>query len=80
MADTQPVTREDLAEFRRLIAADVARLLAAALHDPGWLASLAAAPVDDEPETDDERRAVQAAREDAAPSIPHNEVLREFGL
>ena len=45
---------------------------------------LANAPLDDEPETEEERKAVQEAkdwlRKRGGKGIPHEEVLREFGL
>ncbi len=45
---------------------------------------LANAPLDDEPETEEERQAVQEAkdwlRKRGGKGIPHEEVLREFGL
>jgi hypothetical protein len=45
---------------------------------------LAEAPLDDEPETEEERRAVEEAkawlRENGGKGIPHAEVLAEFGL
>jgi hypothetical protein len=45
---------------------------------------LAAAPIDDEPETEDERRAVEQSKEwlrhRGRKGIPHEEVLRDFGL
>lgn len=45
---------------------------------------LAAAPVDDEPETEGERRAVEQSKEwlrkHGGKGIPHEEVLQEFGL
>jgi len=45
---------------------------------------LAAAPVDDEPETEEERRVVAKAKEwlrqRGGKGIPHEEVLRDFGL
>jgi len=37
-------------------------------------------PFDDEPETGAERDALQEAIDDPGPNIPHQEVLREFGL
>jgi hypothetical protein len=49
------------------------------LVDPVEL-SLLTAPLDDEPETDEERAAVEAARSEPGPGTPHEEVLREFGL
>ena len=42
--------------------------------------SLLTAPLDDEPETEEERAAVEAARREPGPGTPHEEVLREFGL
>ena len=57
-------------------------LLQFMLLDPASRA-LATAPVDDEPETDQERRSVEEARAYFArydKGIPHEEVLREFGL
>jgi len=41
--------------------------------------SLLTAPLDDEPETEEERAAVEAARSEPGPGTPHKEVLREFG-
>ena len=38
------------------------------------------APIDDEPETDEERAEIEAARAEPGPGTPHEEVLREFGL
>jgi hypothetical protein len=42
--------------------------------------SLLSAPLDDEPESEEERAAVEAARREPGPGTPHEEVLREFGL
>jgi len=44
--------------------------------------SLEHAPLDDEPETEEERRAVEAARAEAdrGELIPHEEVKRRWGL
>jgi hypothetical protein len=44
--------------------------------------SLASAPVDDEPVSDEEAREIAAAREslDRGAGIPHKQVLVEFGL
>ena len=45
---------------------------------------LAAAPIDDEPETEEERRAVERSKEwlrqRGGKGIPHEEILQEFGL
>ena len=45
------------------------------------LAALKAAPVDDEPETEEERAAVNEAREDvrAGRLVSHEDIRREFG-
>lgn len=61
--------------------ADVAaaRKILRALADPVGQ-SLLAAPLDDEPETDQERAEVEAARKETGPGTSHEEVLREFGL
>lgn len=44
----------------------------------------AAAPIDDEPETEEERRAVEQSKEwlrqRGGKGIPHEEVLQDFGL
>ena len=42
--------------------------------------SLRTAPLDDEPETREERAAVERALSDPRPGIPLEEVLRELGL
>ena len=49
------------------------------LVDPVSL-SLLNAPLDDEPETDEEREAVERALADPRPAIPLDEILREYGL
>jgi hypothetical protein len=45
---------------------------------------LAAAPIDDEPETEGERRAVEQSKEwlrqRGGQGIPHEKVLQDFGL
>ena len=45
---------------------------------------LAAAPIDDEPETEEERQAAERSKEwlrqRGGKGIPHEEVLQEFGL
>ena len=56
-----------------------ARKILRALADPVWQ-SILAAPLDDEPETDQERAEVEAARKEKAPGTAHEEVLREFGV
>ncbi|MGB9455188.1 MAG: hypothetical protein WCB12_04050 [Bryobacteraceae bacterium] len=42
--------------------------------------SIALAPFDDEPESEEERAEVEAARGESGPGTPYEEVLREFGL
>jgi hypothetical protein len=49
------------------------------LVDPVEL-SLLSAPVDDQPQTEAEREAVERARCEPGRGTPHEEVLREFGL
>ena len=49
------------------------------LVDPIEL-SLLGSPVDDEPETKEEREAVERARREPGHGTPHEEVLREFGV
>jgi hypothetical protein len=56
-----------------------ARKFLRSLVDPVEL-SLLMSPLDDEPESEEERTAVEAARSEPGPGTPHEEVLREFGL
>lgn len=56
-----------------------ARKILRALADPVWQSTLSA-PFDDEPETEEERAEVEAARREKGPGTSHEEVLREFGL
>lgn len=56
-----------------------ARKIVRSLVDPAELAILNASP-DDEPESEEERAAVEAARRETGPGVAHEEVLREFGL
>lgn len=56
-----------------------ARKILRALADPVWQ-SILDAPLDDEPETEEERANADAARKEAGPGTPHEEVLREFGV
>jgi len=56
-----------------------ARRFLRSLVDPIAL-SLLNAPYDDEPETEDERAAVEVARREPGPGTPHQDVRREFGL
>lgn len=52
-----------------------ARKILRALADPVE-ASLRAAPTDDEPETEDERAAVEAALADPSPDVPFEQIRR----
>ena len=56
-----------------------ARKILRALMDPVEL-SLLSASVDDEPESEDERIAVERALAETGSGTSHEEVLREFGL
>jgi len=56
-----------------------ARKILCSLVDPVEL-SLLTAPLDDEPETEQEREAVEKALSDPRPDVPMDEVLREYGL
>jgi len=56
-----------------------ARKILRSLMDPVELSLLSAA-VDDEPETEDERVAVERALAESGAGTSHEEVLREFGL
>jgi hypothetical protein len=70
VAEQHAVTQQELAEaldrFRVQLLADIQALISI--------------PFDDEPLTDAERDALQEAIDDPGPNIPHQEVLREFGL
>ena len=54
------------------------RKILRALADPIWQAILAA-PLDDEPETDEESAEAEAARKETGPGTAHEDVLHEFG-
>jgi hypothetical protein len=58
---------------------DAARKVLRTLVDPVEL-SLLTAPLDDEPETEEERQAVERALNDPRSDVPLEEVLREHGL
>jgi hypothetical protein len=58
---------------------DAARKVLRSLVDPVEL-SLSTAPPDDEPETEEERQAVEQALNDSRPDVPLEEVLRQYGL
>jgi hypothetical protein len=79
-AQADPIRQEIHALVDCIPAADLptARKVVRSLADPVGRAILHASP-DDEPETDEERAEVEAARREAGPCAPHEEVLREFG-
>jgi len=56
-----------------------ARKILRSLVDPVAL-SLLLAPPDDEPETEEERQAVEQALNDPRRDVPLEDVLREYGL
>ena len=75
----KPVTRADLDQLEIRIVDSVTRAIRD-LIDPVAL-SLLLAPEDDEPETDEERRDVAAARAEIVrgEGIPFEEIRQEFG-
>ena len=81
MENADPIRRELHILLDHIPSSDVtvARRFLRSLVDPVAL-SLLTAPQDDEPETDEERAAVEAARKEKGPGTPHEDVLREFGL
>lgn len=81
MPETDPIRRELHVLLDHVPPSNVtkARTFLRSLVDPVSL-SLLSASEDDEPETDEERAAVEAARRETGPGTPHEEVLREFGL
>ena len=56
-----------------------ARKILRALADPVWQ-SILSAPLDDEPETEEELADVEKALSDPSRDVPMEEVLREYGL
>ncbi len=83
MPETSPITvRQELHLLLDHIPDDdvaTARKFLRSLIDPVEL-SLVTASLDDEPETEEERSAAEAARRESGPGTPHEVVLREFGL
>ena len=80
-AQADPIRREIHALVDCIPSSDLptARKIVRSLVDPVELAIVNASP-DDEPESEEERAAVEAARREAGPGTAHEEVLREFGL
>jgi hypothetical protein len=80
------ITRDRLHELIDALGEDdfdtVGRLLTALVDDDPVGVALALAPVDDEPETDEERAAVAEAREDLAAGrvLTTDELRRSLGL
>jgi len=56
-----------------------ARKILRALADPVWQ-SVLTAPLDDEPESEEERANVEAARRENGAGTSHEDVLREFDM
>jgi hypothetical protein len=56
-----------------------ARKILRALADPVWQ-SILTAPLDDEPESEEERVNVEAARRENGAGTSHEDILREFDL
>jgi hypothetical protein len=80
-AQADPIRREIHALVDCIPSSDLpaARKIVRSLVGPVELAIMKASP-DDEPESEEERAAVEAARREAGPGTTHEEVLREFGL
>ncbi|HEV2690631.1 MAG TPA: hypothetical protein VGV35_18880 [Bryobacteraceae bacterium] len=81
MAELSEADRRDLHVLVDHIPASdlpAARKILRALADP-VRQSILAAPFDDEPETEEERAEVEAARSETGSGTSHEEVLREFG-
>jgi hypothetical protein len=79
MADANRQELHRLVDHLSDVDVPTVRKLLRALSDPVRL-SIALAPFDDEPETEEERAEVEEARRESGPGTPHEEVLREFGL
>jgi hypothetical protein len=78
MADTDRQDLHTLVDHIPAGEVPAARKILRALMDPVEL-SLLSAPVDDEPETEDERSAVERALAESCPGTSHEEVLRADG-
>lgn len=79
MADTDRQDLHKLVDHIPVGEVPAARKILRALMDPVEL-SLLSAQLDDEPDTQDERNAVERALAEPRPGTSHEEVLREFGL
>jgi hypothetical protein len=79
MADTDRQELHTLVDHLPAGEVSAARKILRALMDPVEL-SLLSASIDDEPETEEERQAVERALAEPRPGTSHDEVLREFGL
>jgi len=82
MSDVKQHAHELIDQLPALQLSAVVGLLEAIL-DP-LSRKLAEAPIDDEPETEEERRAVERSKEwlrqRGGKGIPHDEILQDFGL
>lgn len=78
---TKPQLHDLIERLPEKEVATVYRLLAGLLADPLWITSVTA-PDDDEPYTPEQqaRDAEAQATIDRGEGIPHEEVLKEFGL
>jgi hypothetical protein len=74
--------KDDLHHLVDELDEDAAREALAYLHTLGLPAFLRNAPLDDEPETDEERAAVQEARDELARGeiVSHQELRHELGV
>jgi hypothetical protein len=79
MADANREELHALVDHLSDVDVPTVKKLLRALADPVRL-SIALAQFDDEPESEEERAEVEAARSESGPGTPHEEVLREFGL
>jgi hypothetical protein len=79
MADTDRQELHTLVDHIPTGDLSAARKILRALMDPVEL-SLLTAPFDDEPETEEERTAVERALAEPGPDTAQEELLREFGL
>jgi hypothetical protein len=74
--------KEQLRAMVETLSEDDAALLVRALQGDRLAWTLLAAPIDDEPETDEERAAVEEAKAELArgEGVPWEDVKRELGL
>jgi hypothetical protein len=80
-AQQQPLTKAELVAALDKFQADLLGRLALAVQDP-LIRALLTAPYDDEPYTAEQQRrdAESVAAIERGEGIPHEEILKEFGL